>query len=434
MSDFLYANDQSGNYPASWYAHSILEQPARPALNDVISCDVCVIGAGFTGLSSALHLAQKGYRVIVLDAHRVGFGASGRNGGQVGSGYNQSQQTLEKMLGHDAAHQLWDMTQAAKSLTRDLVARHAPEAGYQSGVAEADFSAKDRASSHAKVDYLAQNYGYADIACLNETDFADLIKSPRYAGGVVDWGAGHLHPLRYALGLANSAEAAGARIFENSAAVSVQDGPPNLVRTAQGQLRADYVIHATNGYHSSLNPSQAAKVMPINNFLVATAPLERPQEVLGKPIAVADNRFVLNYYHLSHDNRLIFGGGESYGARFPKDIFAKVRKPLREIFPQLADVQLTHAWGGTLGITTRRLPLFARVGPQQLTASGYSGHGVALAGFAGQVLAETIAGDAERFDLLSQLPTPSFPGGQSLRSPIMTLAMTWFALRDRLGL
>jgi gamma-glutamylputrescine oxidase len=338
------------------------------------------------------------------------------------------------MLGHDAAHQLWDMTQAAKSLTRDLVARHAPEAGYQSGVAEADFSAKDRASSHAKADYLAQNYGYEDIACLNETDFADLIKSPRYAGGVVDWGAGHLHPLRYALGLANAAEAAGARIFENSAAVSVQDGPPNLVRTTQGQLRADYVIHATNGYHSSLNPSQAAKVMPINNFLVATAPLERPQKVLGKPIAVADNRFVLNYYRLSHDNRLIFGGGESYGARFPKDIFAKVRKPLREIFPQLADVPLTHAWGGTLGITTRRLPLFARVGPQQLTASGYSGHGVALAGFAGQVLAETIAGDAERFDLLSQLPTPSFPGGQSLRSPIMTLAMTWFALRDRLGL
>ena len=341
MSDFLYANDQSGSYPASWYAHSIPEQPARPALNDVISCDVCVIGAGFTGLSSALHLAQKGYRVIVLDAHRVGFGASGRNGGQVGSGYNQSQQTLEKMLGHDAAHQLWDMTQAAKSLTRDLVARHAPEAGYQSGVAEADFSAKDRASSHAKADYLAQNYGYEDIACLNETDFADLIKSPRYAGGIVDWGAGHLHPLRYALGLANAAEAAGARIFENSAAVSVQDGPPNLVRTAQGQLRADYVIHATNGYHSSLNPSQAAKVMPINNFLVATAPLERPQEVLGKPIAVADNRFVLNYYRLSHDNRLIFGGGESYGARFPKDIFAKVRKPLREIFPQLADVPLT---------------------------------------------------------------------------------------------
>jgi len=433
MSDFLYANDQSGSYPASWYAHSIPEQPARPALNDVISCDVCVIGAGFTGLSSALHLAQKGYRVIVLDAHRVGFGASGRNGGQVGSGYNQSQQTLEKMLGHDAAHQLWDMTQAAKSFTRDLVARHAPEAGYQSGVAEADFSVKDRASSHAKADYLAQNYGYEDIACLNKTDIADLIKSPRYAGGVVDWGAGHLHPLRYALGLANAAEAAGARIFENSAAVSVQDGPPNLVRTAQGQLRADYVIHATNGYHSSLNPSQAAKVMPINNFLVATAPLERPQEVLGKPIAVADNRFVLNYYRLSHDNRLIFGGGESYGARFPKDIFAKVRKPLREIFPQLAEVPLTHAWGGTLGITTRRLPLFARVGPQQLTASGYSGHGVALAGFAGQILAETI-GDAERFDLLSQLPTPSFPGGQSLRSPIMTLAMTWFALRDRLGL
>ena len=160
MSDFLYVNDQAGSYPASWYAQSIQEHPVRPVLTDVISCDVCVIGAGFTGLSCALHLAQKGYNVIVLDAHRVGFGASGRNGGQVGSGYNQDQHTLEKTLGHDAAHQLWDMAQAAKFLTQDLVARHAPEAGYQSGVAEADFSARDRASSHAKADYLAQHYGY----------------------------------------------------------------------------------------------------------------------------------------------------------------------------------------------------------------------------------------------------------------------------------
>ena len=434
MSNFLYANDQRATYPSSWYAQSVDHGPKRAGLDQPLTCDICVIGAGFTGLSTALHLAQKGFRVVVLEAHRVGFGASGRNGGQMGSGLNQDQCKLEKTLGHDAAHRLWEMTQEAKSLTRSLIAQHAPEAGYQPGVAEADFTQSDSDASHAKADYLARNYGYMDIECLNKLAISALIKSPSYAGGILDWGAGHLHPLRYAMGLAQAAETAGATLYEDSAVLQVQDGTPNIVDTEHGQVKAGYVVHATNGYHNSLNRKQAKRVLPINNYLVATAPLADPQSVLAKNIAVADNRFVLNYYRLSHDNRLIFGGGESYGAKFPKDIFAKVRRPLTQIFPQLADVDLTHAWGGTLGITTTRLPMFARVGHQQLTASGYSGHGIALAGFAGLVLAEAIAGNAARFDLLSKLPGPAFPGGQALRSPIMTLAMTWFSLRDKLGL
>jgi gamma-glutamylputrescine oxidase len=434
MSNFLYANDRRATYPSSWYAESVDETTRRARLDMPVSYDVCIIGAGFTGLSTALHLAQKGFTVIVLEAHRVGFGASGRNGGQMGSGLNYDQQKLEKAMGRDAAHQLWEMTQEAKSLTRSLIAQYAPESGYKPGVAEASFSQKDSDASHAKADYLAKHYGYTEIECLDKSAILNLIKSSRYSGGILDWGAGHLHPLRYALGLAKAAEVAGTIIYEDSAVEQVQDGTPSIVHTKHGQVKAGYVVHATNGYHGSLNHKQATRVLPINNYLAATAPLTDPQSVLTKNIAVADNRFVLNYYRLSHDNRLIFGGGESYGTKFPRDIFSKVRRPLTEIFPQLTDVELTHAWGGTLGITTTRLPMFARVGSHQLTASGYSGHGVAMAGFAGLVLAETIAGNASRFDLLSKLPGPAFPGGQALRSPIMTLAMTWFSLRDRLGL
>ena len=434
MSNFLYANDSRATYPSSWYAQSIDDTPLRIALDQPVSCDVCIIGAGFTGLSTALHLAQKGFSVTVLEAHLVGFGASGRNGGQMGSGFNQDQRKLEKKMGLDAAHRLWEMTQDAKSLTRSMITQFAPEADYQPGVAEANFCLTDCDNSQAKAAHLEKNYGYSEMEYLDKSTILDLVKSSRYVGGIIDWGAGHLHPLRYALGLAKAAEATGAKIYEDSPVLEVQEGSPNIIRTDRGLVKANYVVHATNGYHCSLNRKQANRVMPINNFLVATAPLDDPQSILTKNIAVADNRFVLNYYHLSSDNRLIFGGGESYGTKFPQDIFTKVRRPLTEIFPQLRDIDLTHAWGGTLGITTTRLPMFARVGHQQITASGYSGHGVALAGFAGLVLAETIAGDATRFDLLSKLPGPAFPGGQMLRNPIMTLAMTWFSLRDKLGL
>lgn len=434
MSSFLYANDERGTYPASWYAASTKVDQPRAPLKGSVTADVCIIGAGFTGLSAALHLAQRGFDVVVVEAHRAGFGASGRNGGQVGSGWNMAQTQLEKTMGHDNARTLWDMTQDAKALTRQLAADHTPDAGYAPGVAHADFSDVDRDASHRESDHLAKHYGYEDEERLGQADLSEVIKSDRYKGGVIDWGAGHLHPLRYAIGLARAATANGARIFETSPVHHIKEGTPNTVQTDRGNVAAKHVIHATNGYHGSLNRAQAARVMPINNYLVATAPLDDPGAVLAKNIAVADNRFVLNYYRLSHDNRLIFGGGESYGKKFPNDIFAKVRKPLREIFPQLKDVELTHAWGGTLGITAQRMPMFARVGTNQYAAAGYSGHGVALATFAGQIMAETIAGQEESFDLLSKLPVPIFPGGQALRTPIMTLAMTWFSLRDRLGI
>lgn len=243
-----------------------------------------------------------------------------------------------------------------------------------------------------------------------------------------------MHPLNYAIGLARAALAAGAVIHERSEVVKITHGAQPVVETAGGRVTCDHLILACNGYMGGLEPQVAARVMPINNFIVATEPLgDRAREVLAEPVAVADTRFVVNYWRLSEDNRLLFGGGESYGYRFP-DIIRTVRKPMLEIYPALRDVKIDHAWGGTLAITMTRNPCFLRVAPNVLSASGYSGHGVALATLAGRILAEAVAGQAERFDLMARLPTPRFPGGVALRWPLLVLAMTWYSMRDRLGL
>jgi len=251
----------------------------------------------------------------------------------------------------------------------------------------------------------------------------------------VDRDAAHLHPLRFALGLAQAATKAGVRIFEQTEAHHIDHGAEATIRTAQGRIIADQVILAKNGYSQGLSRKVSARVMPINNFIAATEPLgARAVDVLTQDIAVADARFVVNYFRLSHDGRLLFGGGESYGYRFPTDIAAKVRKPMLEIFPSLRDVDIDYAWGGTLAITVKRLPYVSRVAPNMLSASGYSGHGVGTATHAGWLMAKVIQGDSDGFDTMAALPTTPFPGGGALRTPLLMAAMTWFSLRDRLGI
>ena len=428
--NLLFANDRAGAYPGSYYAATAPLLDPLPALKGAVRADVCVIGAGYTGLSAALHLAERGYSVVVLDAHRVGFGASGRNGGQVSSGQRIEQDAIEKMVGRDDARKLWDIGEAAKHLVQDLIAKHQIDCGWKPGVLHADWQARDVPHTHAYADKLAQEYGYDRVEKLDRDAVQALVKSPAYQGGALDHGAGHLHPLRYCLGLARAAMAAGAQIYEQSLVVDIQQGPRAKVQTQSGHVDAEHVILATNGYLGGLVPQVAAKVMPINNFIVATEPLPAGH-VLTRDIAVADSKFVINYFRLSEDGRLLFGGGESYGYRFP-DIEATVRKPMTQVFPQLRDVQITHAWGGTLAITVTRLPHFARIG-RMLSAAGYSGAGVGMATLAGQILAETIAGQSERFDIMARVPLPAFPGGRALRNPLLVLAMTWFSLRDRLG-
>lgn len=432
--NLLFANDRQGRYPPSWYAATANDLPAFAPLRGQEKADVCIVGAGYTGLSAALHLAERGYDVVLLEAHRVGFGASGRNGGQLGSGQRMEQDGLEKLVGHEDAAKLWDLAEDAKDLVKSLIAKHAIDCHLKPGIAHMCFTPREVEAEHAYADHLAARYGYTALEKLDRDAAQAICPSPRYVGGTLDMTAAHLHPLNYALGLARAARDAGVRIYENTLVAQVNKGQPAHVQADKGAVTADHVILACNGYLGGLDRKVAARVMPINNFIAATEPLgDDAARVLARDIAVADTRFVVNYFRLSHDNRLLFGGGESYGYRFPSDIGATVRKPMAGIFPHLRDVRFDYTWGGTLGITMKRMPYLARLGPNMLSASGYSGHGVGTATHAGKLMADAIAGQAEGFDTLSRVPAPRFPGGSALRAPLLVLAMTWYAMRDRMG-
>ena len=431
--NLLHANDRRGEYPASYYAATRTDLDPFPTLLGEAKADVAVVGGGFMGLSAALHLAQAGLSVVVLEAHRVGFGASGRNGGQVGSGQRQDQDWLERAVGTEHARRLWDMAEDAKALLRDLITSHDMPVTFREGVAHACYTDAEVTHARTHADHLARTYGYDKVECYDRPGIRRLIGSDSFAGGSLDRGAGHIHPLNFAIGLAKAAAEAGARIFENSEVLELIPGPKVTLRTAEGQIIADHVILAGNGYIGGLEPSYPSRVMPINNFILATEPLgDRAKDVLAEPIAVADSNFVVNYWRLSDDNRLLFGGGESYGYRFP-DLVKTVSKPMLEVYPQLKDVKIDYAWGGTLAITLNRMPCFTRPQPNVLSASGYSGHGVALATLAGKLLAEAAAGRSAGFDLMESLPQPRFPGGTMLRWPLLVAAMTWYSTRDRIG-
>ncbi len=431
----LHRNDRPGQFPKSWYAASADIPPERPPLYGQTTSDVCVVGAGYTGLSAALHLANKGLDVAVLDAHRAGFGASGRNGGQVGTGFNMDQPALEKRCGPDTARLLWELAEEAKQDVRQNCAQLAPDARYTPGVAHGFYAAREAKDYADYAAHLADTYGYDQIELLDPDAMRDLVKSPLYQGGLLDMGAGHLHPLRYTFGLARAAEAAGARIYERAEVHDIAHSDPAEVRTDRGCVKARHVILAGNGYLPNIERKVAAKVMPINSFMCATEPLgDKAAEVLARDIAVADSKFVVNYYRLSEDKRFLFGGRESYSIGFPKDISTALIARMTNLFPQLQGVKIDYVWGGTLGITMPRLPAIQRVAPNVLSGAGFSGHGVALSGLAGKVMAEAIAGQASRFDTLAGLNVPNFPGGVAFRAPLLTLAMTWYALRDRLGI
>ncbi|MEW9918911.1 NAD(P)/FAD-dependent oxidoreductase [Marimonas sp. MJW-29] len=432
--NLLYANDRRGQYPESWYAATATPLERFEPLKGAVKADVCVIGGGYTGLSAALHLAEAGRDVVLLEAQRVGFGASGRNGGQLGNGQRVDQKSLEKMVGTEHATRLWELGLEAVALCKGLIARHDIDCHLKPGIAWTGSSQAEVDDLHRYADLLTDRYDYGLMEKLDHTALQSVCPSPDYRGGVLDMGSAHLNPLNFALGLARAARDAGVRIHEGSAAHHIEEGKTVKVQTDAGHVMADHVILGCNGYLGGLNRKVAARVMPINNFVVATEPLgDRVKTVLPRDVAVADSRFVVNYFLLSHDGRLLFGGGESYGYKFPRDIAAKVRKPMSEIFPHLRNVRIDYAWGGTLAITMKRLPYVARVAPNILSASGYSGHGVGTATHAGMLMAHAIEGQTDGFDTMSAIPTSPFPGGPAVRNPLLVLAMSWYALRDRLG-
>ncbi|MFH1803350.1 MAG: FAD-binding oxidoreductase [Pseudomonadota bacterium] len=432
---FLTANDIPGSYPPSYYTATANPMVPFAVPEGDLTCDVVVIGGGYTGLSSALHLAERGYDVVLLEAHRVGWGASGRNGGQVGSGQRREQDDLEKMVGRDDARSLWDIAEQSKDLVRGLIARHDIACDWKPGILHADHRARMVAGSHAYCDKLRTDYGYEQIRAIDRDEIRQMLGTGFYHGGSLDMGAGHLHPLNFALGLAQAAHKAGVRIYENAMVTGYDNGPAVTVRLAGGQaVRAGFLILGCNGYLDGLEDRVARSVMPINNFIIATEPLgdDLARELIRDDVAVADSKFVINYYRLSADKRMLFGGGETYSYHFPKDIGSFVLPCMLEVYPQLRDVKIDYGWGGTLAITMNRMPYFRRINGNVLTASGYSGHGVAMATLAGQIMADAVAGTMERFDVMARVPVPRFPGGKSLRYPLLVLAMMWFSLRDRL--
>lgn len=431
----LYANDRRGEYPPSVYADTCTPLDRFPALEGETRSDVAVVGAGYTGLSAALHLARAGRDVVLVDAHRVGFGASGRNGGQIGSGQRQEVDWLERQYGADTARRLWNLAEEAKALVRSLAAES--DVPVRDGVAHACRSAAEVRHSAAMAAHLATHYGYDKVQALDRDALAAHLGSGAYAGGDVDWGAGHVQPLALAIGMARLARTAGVRIFENTHVHRIEHGTATTrtrVLCDTGRILCDQVILAGNGYQGRLDARIAARVMPINNYVVATEPLDADfPEILPQRIAAADTKFVVNYWRLDDDRRLIFGGGETATYRFPKDIASLVRPHLLSVYPQLRDVAITHAWGGTLAITMNRMPHFTRPAPNCLSAGGYSGHGVAMATLAGRLMADAVTGQSDGFDIMAAIPARSFPGGAMLRSPLLVAGMAWYGLRDRLG-
>lgn len=425
----------SGSYPAgSWYADTAAPLAPFPPLDGDTTADVAIVGGGYTGLSAALHLAETGHDVVVLEAERVGWGASGRNGGQLHSGQRRDVDWLEARFGLEEARRLWALAEEAKAALHGLISRHGIACDYRPGLIHAVHKRRSLAEEAAYVVKLRERYRYPHVAWLDRTALAEALGSGAYHGGWRDGGGGHLHPLKFALGLARVAAGAGARIHERSPVAGLaEDGKPALI-TARGRVAADVVILAGNGYLDGVDSETEARVMPLNNYVLATEPIGagHPGGILPGGEAASDSRFVVRYWRPTPDGRLVFGGGETFSRRDPKDIKAFVRRHMVGLYPQLSGAAIDYAWGGTLGITRHRLPCIRRVRSGVYAACGYSGHGLALAPFAGQVLAQAIAGNPARFDAFARLPCPPFPGGRWLRSPLLVAAMTWFALRDRL--
>ncbi|MEQ9153008.1 MAG: FAD-binding oxidoreductase [Parvibaculaceae bacterium] len=420
-------------YPSSYYAATANDASPILPLKGEVSADVCVIGAGYTGLSAALHLAERGYKVTVLEAERIGWGASGRNGGQLGVGQRKDQRELEKRLGREWAHRLWDLGVESNALVKHLIARHEIDCDLKPGLLQAAWKPGDAVWLQSEVEHLAQEYGYTKMRYVPRDEIRAMVATECYHGGILEEAGAHLHPLNYALGLARAAREKSVSIHEKTRVLDVTHENPAIVKTASGSVRAQHVVLACNAYLGKLEPRVAGAIMPINNFLLATEPLgEEAQRLIRDDVCVQDTKFVIDYYRLSADGRLIFGGGESYSPNLPKDLAGFVRKPMLRVFPQLADKRIDYAWSGAVAITLKRMPHFGRLAPNIVFAHGYSGQGINIATLGGKLAAEAVAGQAERFDVMAELKTPKFPGGTLLRYPGLVAGMLFYALKDRL--
>ena len=423
---------QSPISPGVSFYEDGLDRPRYPTLDGDRRADVAIVGGGFTGLSCALALAEAGTDVVLLEASRVGDGASGRNGGQMGSGPRDGVLALEKELGRERARALWDIAESAKRTLRGTAERYQFAIDYLPGQMSVLHKARYEREARAEIDALNERYDYPHIAWHDAADMAERLGSKRYHGGSRDTGTGHIHPMKYVVGLARAADQTGAAIHEDTRVTAIGTNGAIRLATPRGTVTADRVLLALNGVHGDLHPALAAHVLPIQSFIGATEPLPEDTSVLPGFEAVDDTRFMVRYFRKTADNRLLFGGREAYGKATPADIERQVRRQIAEVYSHLADVPLTHTWGGSVGITPPRVPYVRELEPGLWTAGGYSGHGVMMSNHIGRLVAEMWSGESETLRRIAELDVPAFPGGRHLRQPIKFAALTWFSLLDRL--
>ncbi len=429
------APDQRSQHTASYYAASSLPQPDHPVLQGEHVADVCVVGGGFSGLNTALELAERGMSVIVLEAHKIGWGASGRNGGQLIRGVGHGLEQFEGIIGKDGVRQMKLMGLEAVEIVRQRVERYNIACDLTWGYCDLANKPRDLEGFAEEAEEL-RGLGYRhETRLLQANEVRSVVGSDRYVGGLVDMGSGHLHPLNLALGEAAAAAQLGVKLFENSAVSRIDYGPEVRVHTAQGSVRAKSLVLGCNAYLKDLNPQLSGKVLPAGSYIIATEPLSEAQAhaLLPQNMAVCDQRVALDYYRLSADRRLLFGGACHYSGRDPQDIGAYMRPKMLDVFPHLADVKIDYQWGGMIGIGANRLPQIGRLPdqPNVYFAQAYSGHGVNATHLAGKLLAEAISGQQSHgFDLFAKVPHITFPGGKYLRSPLLALGMLWHRLKE----
>ena len=419
-------------YAASAATSATLALGTREPLRGELRADVAVLGGGVAGCSAALHLAKRGYRVALLEAREVGYGASGRSGGQIIFGLAANQQSLAAQVGREQARRLFDLSIEALDVTRSLIREHSIDCDYRPNHVHVATKPRHMRELGEWARELTEDYGYTSPRLVNRDELQLHVRSRRYLGGLVDPNSGHLHPLKFTQGVARAAETAGAKIYENSQVLRYENGAEVAVHTAQGTVRAAHLVLCGNAYIGAVAPALARRILGVGTYIIATEPLgeDRARALLPSNAAIADINWILDYFRRSSDHRLIFGGRVSYSALQPPRLAESMRRRMLRVLPTLTDVKVSYAWGGYLDITMSRAPNFGRLAPNVFYMQGFSGHGMSLTGLAGKLVAEAVAGTAERFDVFARIPHRDFPGGPLFRRPSLVMAMMYYRLRD----
>ena len=418
----------------SYYAATAQALPEQAPLKSTVSADVCVVGAGLAGLSAALELANAGFDVVLLEARRIAWGASGRNGGQAIAGYACGEEPFEKAMSMDEAKRAFNLTIEGLDLMRERIRQYNIDCDWVDGYMTASVKPESTVGLFEWADRLGEAYDYPHLQKIQPDEMPDWVTSKRYHAGVLDKNSAHLHPLKYALGVAKAALDAGVRIYEDSLVTDITYTDPAVVKTAQGQVTAKFVVLAGNVYIDELAPKIAKRIMPVGTYIIATErlPKETADSLIKNRIAVCDNNFVLDYFRVTRDDRMLFGGRVSYSGITPPNLPVAMRKTMLRAFPQLESAKVEYCWGGFVDVTMNRAPDFGRLANNVYYLQGFSGHGLILTGIAGKVAAEAVRGQAERFDLFGKIKHLPFPGGKYLRTPAQVLGMAYYRLKDYL--